>query len=104
MLVYASHDSLLAALDKKLAAAAAASDARALTPEQKQKQTAQAMSELFDAELAEATLTLEGWRSGLPIEANPGIQPAAWLAVRCVVAPAADTATSPQHAYDVVRR
>jgi hypothetical protein len=51
MLVYANHDSLLAVLDKKLAAAAAASDGKALTPEQKQKQISQATETLFAVEL-----------------------------------------------------
>jgi hypothetical protein len=103
MLVHACHDSLLAAADKKLAAAGAASDARALTPEQKQKQSAQIVNELLAVETDEATLTLAAWESGLSIEANPGLAPAAWLAVRNVVAPPADTATSPQHAYTVRR-
>ena len=42
---------------------------------------------------------MSAWESGLPIEANPGIQPAAWLAVHNVVVPPADTTTSPEHAH-----
>lgn len=99
MLLYANPD-LLAALDKKLAAAA--SDGRALTPEQKQKQIAQATETLFAVELDEATLTFAAWQDGSPVEANPSIGPAALLAVRNVVPPPTDTATSPQHAYAVV--
>jgi hypothetical protein len=103
MLVYANHDSLLALEDKKLAAAAAASDARALTFEQRQKQTAQTMDALFAVELDQATLMFEAWQGGLPIEPNADMQPAAVLAVRNVVAPPADTSTSPEHAYAVRR-
>jgi hypothetical protein len=103
MLVYANHDSLLALQDKKLAAAGAVSDARALTFEQRQKQTAQAMDALFAVELDQATLTFEAWQDGLPIEPNADMLPAAVLAVRNVVAPPADTSTTPGHAY-MVRR
>jgi hypothetical protein len=46
-----------------------------------------------------APQTFQAWRDGLPIEANPNIQPAALLAVGNVVAPPADTSTSPGHAY-----
>jgi PAS domain-containing protein len=52
--------------------------------------------------LNEATLTLQAWEGGLPIEANPGIGPAAWLAVHNVVAPPVDTSTTPGHGYDIV--
>ncbi|TYL93433.1 hypothetical protein FXB40_21625 [Bradyrhizobium rifense] len=103
MLVYANHDSLLALQDKKLAAAGAVSDARALTFEQRQKQTAQTMDALFAVELDQATLTLQAWESGLSIEPNADILPAAWLAVANVVAPLADTTTSPGQAYTVRR-
>ena len=99
MLVYANHDSLLALQDKKLAAAGAASDARALTIEQRQKQMAQTMDALFAVELDQATLTLQAWESGLAVEANTDLLPAAWLAVANVVPPPADKTTSPGHAY-----
>jgi hypothetical protein len=56
------------------------------------------MSELFATELDQATLRFEAWQNGLPVEANPNIQPAAVLAVRNVVAPPANTSTSPGHA------
>lgn len=103
MLVYANHDSLLALQDKKLAAAGAASDARALTFEQRQKQTAQTMDALFAVELDQATLIFEAWQGGLPIEPNADMQPAAVLAVRNVVALPADTSTTPGHSYAVRR-
>jgi len=61
------------------------------------------MEVLFGVEADEATLTFQAWQDGLPVEANPNIQPAALLAVRNVVASPADTSTSPQHAY-MVRR
>jgi hypothetical protein len=101
LLAALSRESLTALLDKQITAKS--DDARALTPEQRQKQTAQTMEELFVIETNEATLTLEAWESGLPIEANANIQPAALLAVRNVVAPPADASTSPEHAYTVRR-
>ena len=55
--------------------------------------------------LDQATLTLTAWQDGLPIEANADILPAAWLAVRnVVVVPPVDAPTSPERAYDLVRR
>ena len=93
---------LTALLDKEIAAIS--DDAHALTDEQRQKQTAQTIDALFAVELDEATLTFEAWHSGLPIEANDKIGPAALLAVRNVVMPPVDMAassTSPL-AYDIV--
>ena len=85
MLALLCRESLTSLLDKAITVSS--DDSRALTIDQKEKQSAQTMSLLFAAELDEATLTLEAWQSGLPVEANPSIQPAAWLAVRNVVAP-----------------
>jgi hypothetical protein len=73
------------------------------TFEERQQQTAQTMDALFAVEVDQATLTLQAWESGLSIEVNADLLPAAWLAVANVVAPPADTTTSPQHGY-MVRR
>ena len=101
LLALLNGPALTAICDKAIAATS--DDAHALTTEQRQKQTAQNMDALFAVELDQATLTFEAWRDGLPIEANPDIQPAAVLAVRNVVAPPVDTSTSPEHAYTVRR-
>jgi hypothetical protein len=86
---------LTSLLDKQIAAKS--DDTRALTPAQRLEQTSRTMDALFATELDEATLTLSAWQDGLPIEANPNLQPAAWLGVACIVTPPADTMTSPQH-------
>ena len=86
MLAHLNLESLTAVLDKQIAAKA--NDRIALTFEQRQTQSSQIMNELFEAELNEATLTLQAWEGGLPIEANPSIGPASWLAVHNVVAAA----------------
>jgi hypothetical protein len=96
-----NRDALTTFLDKKITAAS--DDSRALTPPQRRDQTAKAMEELFVAETNETTLTLQAWEAGLPVEANPNIDPGAWLEVRCIVAPPVDTSTTPGHSYEVRR-
>lgn len=103
LLVRLNLDGLTAIMDKEIAAIS--DDRRALTTDQKQKQSVQVMDTLFAVELDEATLTLAAWQDGLPIEANPSITPSAWLAVANIVTPPpVDTSTSPQHGYNVIGR
>jgi hypothetical protein len=100
MLFYACPE-LLTALDKKLVAAAAATEGTALAPEEKQRQIAQLSEALFGVELDLATLMFDAWRDGQNVEIDPGIQPAALLAVRNVMPRAVLSETSGTHAYDV---
>jgi hypothetical protein len=90
------------ALDKKLVAAAAATEGTALAPEEKQKQIAQRAEALFAVELDLATLWFDVWRDGQNVEIDPGIQPAALLAVRNVVVRAVPSETSGGHAFDIL--
>jgi hypothetical protein len=100
MLFYA-YPELLDALDKKLVAAAAATEGQALAPEQKQRQIAQLSEALFAVELDLATLWFDAWRDGQNVEVDPGIQPAALLAVRNVALGATPSETSGDHAYSI---
>ena len=101
MLVAANLEAMTALLDKKIAAAA--DDARAMTPAEKDKQTAQIMAELFALEVDEGTLTVAAWRDGLPVGANEAINPAAFFALENIVAPPFNPSpgSSREHAWDV---
>jgi hypothetical protein len=100
-LLFYTCPELLTALDKKLVAAAAGTEGHALAPDEKRRQTAELSEALFAVELDLATLMFDAWREGLSVEIDPGIQPAALLAVRNVALPVMPSETSGGHAYSI---
>jgi hypothetical protein len=103
LFAFVHKDALLAVLDALIDAEA--DDAASLSHEERQRREAEALGDLLDIERQEAALVWQAQAQGLPVEHRADISPLALLGLQLVSAPrAAPPPTSPEHAYDIVRR
>ena len=98
------RDALIAALDREIASEA--DDPAALTHEARQQREAEVMGDLLAVERDEAALVWQAQSQSLPVEHRADISPLALLGLRLITAPRAvpSPGSSPEHAYDIVRR
>ena len=98
------HRALIATLDREIASEA--DDPAALTHEARQQREAEVMGDLLAVERDESALVWQAQSERMPVEHRADISPLALLGLRLITAPRAvpSPGSSPEHAFDIVRR
>jgi hypothetical protein len=103
LVAWLHRDALIASLDREIASEA--DDPAALTHEARQQREAEVMGDLLAVERDEYALVWRAQSERMPVEHRADISPLALLGLRLITAPGAvPSPTSPELAYDIMRR
>ena len=103
LVAWLHRDALIASLDREIASEA--DDPAALTHEARQQREAEVMGDLLAVERDESALVWRAQSERMPVEHRADISPLALLGLRLITAPGAvPSPTSPELAYDIMRR
>ena len=103
LVAWLHKDALIAALDREIASEA--DDKAALSHEAREKAVAETQADLLAVERDESWFVWQAQSQGLPVEHRADISPLALLGLRLITAPGAvPSPTSPELAYDIMRR